>query len=105
MPGFPGGASGKEPDCQCSRLERPGFNPWVGKIPWRRALKPTPGTSHGQKSPVGYSPWGFKESDTLSTHNTHTHIHIKMPIKYTFPHLITSKNSEFISCDAAIIPL
>ena len=31
--GFPGGASGKEPVCQCRRPERCGFNPWVGKIP------------------------------------------------------------------------
>ena len=37
-----------------------GFNPWVGKIPWRRAWQPTPeflpGESHGQRSLVGYSP-------------------------------------------------
>ena len=33
---FPGGASGKEPTCQCRRLTRRGFNPWVRKIPWRR---------------------------------------------------------------------
>ena len=31
--GFPGGTSGKETSCQC-RI--PGFDPWVGKIPWRR---------------------------------------------------------------------
>ena len=35
--GFPGGPSGKEPDCQCRRHKRCRFNPWVGKIPWRRA--------------------------------------------------------------------
>ena len=34
--GFPGGASGKEPACQCRGLKRHGFSPWVGKIPWRR---------------------------------------------------------------------
>ena len=43
------------------------FNPWVGKIPWRRAWPPTPvffaGESHGQRSLVGYSPWGLKDSD------------------------------------------
>ena len=38
--GFPSGASGKEPACQCRRCKRRGFNPWVGKIPWRR--EPTP---------------------------------------------------------------
>ena len=30
--GFPGGASGKEPACQCRGLKRHGFDPWVGKI-------------------------------------------------------------------------
>ena len=33
--GFPGGASGKEPACQCRRRERCGFDPWVGEIPRR----------------------------------------------------------------------
>ena len=46
----------------------PRFDPWVGKIPWRRKWQPTPGLlpgqSHGQRSLVGYSPWGHKESDT-----------------------------------------
>ena len=50
---------------QCGR---PGFEPWVGKIPWRRKWQPTPvllpGKSHGQRSLVGYSLWGHKESDT-----------------------------------------
>ena len=40
----------------------------VGKIPWRREQPPTPvfsnEESHGQRSLVGYSPWGLKESDT-----------------------------------------
>ena len=56
---FPGGASSKEPACQCRRPKRCGFDPWVGKIPWRRVGQPSPvflpGESHGQKSLVGYS--------------------------------------------------
>ena len=44
------------------------FDPWVWKISWRRAWKPTPvflpGESHGQRSLEGYSPWGHKEMDT-----------------------------------------
>ena len=52
--------SGKDPARQCRRHERRGFNPWVSKIPWRRAWQPTPvflpGESHGQKSLAGYSP-------------------------------------------------
>ena len=35
--GFPGGTSGEEPPCQCRRQESHGFDPWVGKSPWRRA--------------------------------------------------------------------
>ena len=62
--GFPGGASGKKPTCQCRRC---GFNPWLGKIPWRRAWQITlvflPGDSHRQRSLADYSPWGHKESD------------------------------------------
>ena len=44
---------------------RHGFDPCVGKIPWRRTRQPTPvflpGESHGQRSLVGYSPWVLKE--------------------------------------------
>ena len=40
--GFPGGASGKEPICQRRRCKRCRFNPWIGKIPWRRKWQPTP---------------------------------------------------------------
>ena len=42
-------------------MGRPGFDPWVGKIPWRRKWQPTqvflPRESHGQRSLAGYSPW------------------------------------------------
>ena len=61
---FPGGASGKEPDCQCRRLKRCGFDPWVGEIPWRREWQPTPvffpGESHGQKILVGSGSIGLQ---------------------------------------------
>jgi len=49
-------------------MRETGFDLWVGKMPRRRAWPPTPvflpGESHGQRSLVGYSPWGCKESDT-----------------------------------------
>ena len=52
----------------CLQYARPRFNPWVRKIPWRRKWQPTPvlfpGKFHGQRSLMGYSPWGHKESDT-----------------------------------------
>ena len=66
----------------CLQWRRPGFDPWIRKIPRRREWLPTPvfltGISHGQRSLVGYSPWGRKESDTTEqlTH-THTHTHTR----------------------------
>ena len=58
--GFPLGLNWQRIHLQCWR---PGFDPWVGKIPWRRERLPTPvflsGEFHGL-----YSPWGHKESDT-----------------------------------------
>ena len=38
--GLPRGVSGKEPACQCRRHNRHGFDPWVGRIPWRRKWHP-----------------------------------------------------------------
>ena len=78
--GFPGGTSGKEPTCHCRRLKRRRFDPWIRKIPWRRAWQPTPvflpGESHGQRSLAGYRPWGRKELDTTeATEHTHAHTH------------------------------
>ena len=66
MQGFPGGQLVKHlPAVQC---RRPGFDPWVGKIRWRRARPPIPGfllgESHGQRSLVGCSPRGHKELDS-----------------------------------------
>ena len=62
--GFSDGSVVKNPPA----IRRRRFNPWVGKIPWRRRWQSTPvflpGKSHGQRSLAGYSPWGRKESDT-----------------------------------------
>ena len=66
--------SGKESACQCRRCRRCGFNPWVKKILWSRKWHLTPIVlpvePHGQKSVVGYSPWGHRESDM--TEHAHT---------------------------------
>ena len=44
-----------------------GFHPWVRRIAWRRGMAAhsrfLPGKSHGQRSLVGYRPWGHKELD------------------------------------------
>ena len=62
--GFPAGGSGREPACQCRRHKKHRFDPWVGKILWRRKWQPTlvfsPGESHGQSSLEGYDPWGHR---------------------------------------------
>ena len=60
--GLPWWLSGKESVCQCRRC---GFDPWVGKIPWKRKWQPAPvfllaGISYEQRSLVSYNPWGHK---------------------------------------------
>ena len=61
---FPGGATGKEPACQCRRGERLRFHPWVGKIPWRGAWPPPavflglPGGADGKGSACNVGDWG-----------------------------------------------
>ena len=59
----------------CLQCGRPGFDPWVGKIPWRRERLPIPvfcpGEFHGL-----YSPWGCKESDTAEWLFTFIEIYI-----------------------------
>ena len=58
----------EEPACQGRKCKRYRFNPWVGKIPWRKKWQPTPvflpGESHGKRSLVGYRPQGCKDADT-----------------------------------------
>ena len=60
---FPGGLVVKNPPA-LPETRRLSFNPWVRKIHWRRKWQPTPvflpGESHGQRSLVGYYPWGHK---------------------------------------------
>ena len=65
--GWPVADSAKESTCSCRRYKRHGFDPWVGKIPWRREWQSTPiflpGKFHGQRSLMGCSPWSWKELD------------------------------------------
>ena len=67
--GFLKWLSGKESACRCKRHRRRRFDPWVGKIPWRRVWQPTPvflpEESHGKRSLAGSSSQGRKESDTV----------------------------------------
>ena len=70
----------------CQQCRRPYLDPWIGKIPWRRKWQPTPvllpGKSHGQRSLIGYSPWGHKESDT--TEQLHFHFSLVLFLIYLF---------------------
>ena len=64
------GLSGKESALECKGHR---FDPWVGKVLWRKKWPPAPlflpGESHGQRSLAGYSPQGRKESDTTERLN------------------------------------
>ena len=61
---LPGQLSGNEPTYQCRRCE---FDPWIGKICWRRKWQRTPlflsEKSHGQRSLTGHRPRSCQESD------------------------------------------
>ena len=66
--GLPRWRSGKESACHCRRCKRHRSHPWAGNVPQRREWQNTPvflpGEFHGQRSLVGHSPWGCRESDT-----------------------------------------
>ena len=72
--GLPRWLRDKGSTCQYKRCKRCGFNAWVGKTPWSRKWQSTPvflpGKFHGQRSLVGYSPWGHKEPD-MTDHAEH----------------------------------
>ena len=95
----------------CLQCERSGFDPWVGKILWRRKWQPTPvflpGESHGRRSLVGYSPRGRKESDTTERlHFTSLHLftyfensNSSINNRYTVPVCAKSLQSCTALCD------
>ena len=75
-------------------MQRLTFDPWVGKIPWRRTWKPTsvflPGESYGQRSLEDYSPWGHKELDmTEVTEHKHKVLRVvkinKLKVEWLLP--------------------
>jgi len=70
---------------------RLGFNPWIGKIPCRRAWQLPPafrtGKSHGQRSLTGYSPWGRKELDATEAAEVNTDPEELFSIHWVCPRL------------------
>ena len=73
--GHPRWRSGKESACQCKRCKKHGFNPWSGRSPGVGTGNPLQYPclykSHGQRSLVGYSPWGRRVGRDWA--HTHTH--------------------------------
>ena len=91
--GFLGGADGKEPAYQYRRQKRCTFDPWIGKIRWRRKWQPTPvfllEKSHEQRSLAAYSLWSRTQ---LNNNNT-------MNLKY----LIPGRSSHIIDEMAVVV--
>ena len=87
---------------QCRRCKGRGFNPWVRKIPCRRKQQPSsvflPGKSYGQRSLVGYHPWGHKESDTTEQVSTHAHTSIRLDKQNRRGNI----NTQVIKCQSLI---
>ena len=97
--GFPGGSDGKA--SSYIQYRRAGFDPWVGKIPWRRKWQHTPvflpGKSHGQRSLAGCSPWGHKRvrhSWTRTYVNTWTYVQSKVRLHFRFKFLAESPENS-----------
>ena len=63
----------------CLQWGRPGFDPWIRKIPWRRKWQPTPvflpGKSCGQRSQAGYSPWSRRVRHNPATNTLLLWVH------------------------------
>ena len=74
--GFPGGTVVKDPPANAGDARDLGSVPGLGRPPWRREWQPTPvclpEKVHGQRSLVGYSPWGCKVSDMTEPLKIHT---------------------------------
>ena len=116
---FPGGSAGKEIRLQCRRSR---FDPWLGKIPWRREWLSTPvflpGEFYGQRSLAGYRPWGHEESDMTEAtkHMKYTnskslvwlgfrciHTHTKVPNSWSW-RLRTLLKAPFVQLKLPLIP-
>jgi len=89
--GLPGGAAVKEPTCQSRKRKRRKFDPWVRKIPWRRAWQSTPtflpGESHGAwRAAVHRVTQCWTRLKRLSTH-TYMHCELgRVPFPRACPH-------------------
>ena len=107
--GFPGGTSGKESACQCRRPRRHRFAPWVGRIPWNRKWHPTlvflPGKCRGQRSLVGYSPAGCRESDMTEWLSTRSQVRLRKERNWASQVALVRKNLPASAGDARDVGL
>ena len=92
--GYLGGAVVKNPPANAEDAKRCWFNPWLGKIPWRRIWQPAPiflpGKFHGQRSLADYGSRGRRASDT--TEHIHTFLNPDFYL-YFGSYLINWQNS------------
>ena len=72
-PGLPRWLGDKESACQCRRHRRLKFNPWIGKMPWRRKQQPT-----CLENPMdGGASWATAHEVAESDMTEHTHRHLE----------------------------
>ena len=85
----------KNPPAMCETQ----VQPLGGKHPWRREWLSTPvfmpGESHGQKSLVGYSPWGRRVRHDWATTTTQTKFKLQ---GYSFHRLLPKPKEESVIC-------
>ena len=90
------GASGRETACQWRRCKRHRYNPWFGKTPWSRKWHSTPvflpGKFHRQRSLVGHSALGRKESDMTERAHKHACVHGDAFHIVAMPHISCCRN-------------
>ena len=67
--GLPRWLNGKESTFQCRKCRGCSFDPWERK--WQPTPVSLPGKSHGQRSPVDYSPWGRRVRHNLVIKQQH----------------------------------
>ena len=85
------------------------FDPWVGKIPWRRKWQPAPvflpRESHGQRSLAGYSPQGRTESDTTEVTQHRQLSAVSCSVKWVcsyLPHKVIQRTKSDTDCESAL---
>ena len=89
-------------------MRRPRFNPWVRKIPWRRAWQPPPGflpgDSHGQRSLAGYGPWGSRVRHNWATEVFSLH-QLILPLSLLECENTVKRNAEQRHCTSNVLQL